>query len=134
MNVNRSQILFAGIFIIAALICIGINLSYSSKCKDYISTEAKIVDVYKSVDSDSETVVRKFYVLYEFEFQNETIRAERQVLTRLGHKIGKTETIRFDPNDPHKLERTYILTLGRLGAVSFFILAAVFFFAMRKHK
>ena len=130
MNINRRQVFFSMVFVIAALVCFGILLVQSNKYKDYISIDAKVVNVYKYHDINSDNYIN--YVDYEFEYQSKTVKVNKRVLFRLVHSIGSTETIRFDPNDPFKLENTYFLSILKIGGVSCFIMAAAMFLAFKK--
>ena len=120
-------------FVLLALICVGLNLISLNKYKSYISTEATVANVYKSVDDDNSGDSRS-YAEYEFEHEGNTITARKRVFLRFAHKVGSTETIRFNPTDPQNLENTYSLVFYWLCAGGGIALAIAFFFFAKKSK
>jgi len=110
----------AGIFIIGGMVALELK-----KVSKFEPTEAKIINAITN-PSTGTTCSRPNFVVYEFEISGEKYQATKQVFGDAVNRIGKTERIKYNPQNPEEIENTYKIRAGII-AISFF---TVFLFVL----
>ena len=98
--------IFWSVFAVATLVLFTvfiIRVIHDSSFKKAEATVARVYMVGTTPDSDG-----KYYAEYEFELDGERIVAKKQIFGKFGKTEGKTETVRYNPDDPTELENTML--------------------------
>jgi len=92
--------IFCSIFFVVGIIIIIIgyklNIDYKEKSSRYIETEGTVVE-YKYKNDDTKAIIVEYYV------DDVKYRKASNVYTSNPKKIGSTEKIKYDPNDPQNI-------------------------------
>ncbi len=94
------------ILIIIFLLLSGAFVYNKIKYSSYKEVEAKIISVDSRYGTATNPDSRTHYVTYKYMAEGREYTAKRQVFTKTGKKEGKTEKIRYNPENPSEIENT----------------------------
>lgn len=104
---NKKLLIIATIIVTVFLIILSIfviknEITYSK----YLKVEATILNTRTRRSSSGRSNARTHYASYQYNVDGKNYITEKQVFTKTGKKIGKTEMLRYNPIDPSIIEDT----------------------------
>lgn len=125
-NVGRkTRIIIAVIVMLAALFIIGIAIKDIIKSANYVRTEATVIN---TINHDG------YWVTYSFDVNGTTYSAKRQEIGIIRKIAGNKANIRYDPNNPERLENKALQQTGIAFGLFYAMFSAILFLSLRKNK
>ena len=121
------------------VICLLVTLVFTAvfgilktKYAAYSTVDATIVETYTKTGTGKKSSSKSHFVVYEYQADGETYTAKQQVFSKMGHREGRVETIRYDPQDPAVIENQLLVSTIGFFAGFLALFTVLLWFVIRK--